>query len=59
MRISKEVDYALRITLYLSTKKEGEITGASEIAEKMGIPERFNLKILRSLSIGNVTKSYR
>lgn len=59
MRISKETDYALRITLYLSTKEEDEITSAKEIADIMGIPERFNLKILRSLCMGNVTKSYR
>ena len=49
MRLNQATDYAFRMVLYLSGLPEGtKITGAA-LAEKQNIPERFLLKIMRSL----------
>lgn len=59
MRISREADYAIRIIMYLSSLEEGGKTGAKAISESMHIPERFNLKILRKLTVEGLTCSFR
>ena len=59
MNISRETDYALRIVLFLSARGMDGKVGANEIAEKMELPERFNLKILRKLTAAGITRSYR
>lgn len=59
MRLNQATDYAFRMVLYLASKPEGtKITGAA-LAEKQNIPERFLLKIMRSLTAANIMKSYR
>ena len=59
MRLNQATDYAFRMVLYLSTLPEGtKITGAA-LAEKQHIPERFLLKIMRSLTAAHIMKSYR
>ena len=59
MRLNQATDYAFRMVLYLSSLPEGtKITGAA-LAEKQNIPERFLLKIMRSLTAAGIMKSYR
>ena len=59
MRLNQATDYAFRMVLYLASLPEGtKITGAA-LAEKQNIPERFLLKILRSLTKAGIMKSYR
>lgn len=59
MRLNQATDYAFRMVLYLASLPEGtKITGAS-LAEKQNIPERFLLKIMRSLTAAGIVKSYR
>lgn len=57
MTITREADYALRITVLLA--KEGKLMDAKEIAEQSLVPYRFTLKILRKLVQAGITKSYR
>ena len=49
MHIGRETDYALRIILYLVAQGPGAKVSAGRIAERMSVPERFNLKILTLL----------
>ncbi|PNH22550.1 transcriptional regulator [Megasphaera hutchinsoni] len=59
MKLNQATDYAFRMVLYLASLPEGaKITGAS-LAEKQNIPERFLLKIMRSLTAAGIMKSYR
>ena len=59
MRLNQATDYAFRMVLYLASLPEGtKITGAA-LAEKQNIPERFLLKIMRSLTKAGIMKSYR
>ena len=59
MRLNQATDYAFRMVLYLATLPEGtKITGAA-LAEKQHIPERFLLKIMRSMTAAHIMKSYR
>lgn len=57
MRMTREVDYALRIVAMLS--KTGTQIEAKQIAEKNNVPYRFALKILRKLVQCEVVKSSR
>lgn len=59
MRLNQATDYAFRMVLYLAICPEGtKITGAA-LAAKQNIPERFLLKIMRSLTAAGIMKSYR
>ncbi len=59
LRLNQATDYAFRMVLYLASLPEGtKITGAA-LAEKQNIPERFLLKIMRSLTAAGIMKSYR
>lgn len=58
MKLTQEIDYAFRIIAHLAAH-EGEVVGAPVIAEDMGIPSRFTLRILRKLNLGGLTKSRR
>ena len=57
MRITREVDYALRIVLMLS--REQKQVEAKVISESNGIPYRFTLKILRKIVQAGIIRSYR
>ena len=57
MRITREVDYALRIVLMLS--REQKQIEAKVIAQSNGIPYRFTLKILRKIVQAGIIRSYR
>lgn len=57
MKITRETDYAMRIMLLLTCRKEH--VEAKRIAEECDIPYRFALKILRKLVQAGLAKSYR
>lgn len=57
MRITREVDYALRIVFMLS--REQKQIEAKVISEQNGIPYRFTLKILRKIVQAGIIRSYR
>ncbi len=57
MRITQEADYALRITSLLSGRDSP--IGAPELAEKVKVPTRFAMKLLRKLSLQGLVKSTR
>ena len=57
MKITREVDYALRIVLMLS--REQKQIEAKVISESTGIPYRFTLKILRKIVQAGIIRSYR
>ena len=57
MRLNQATDYAFRMVLYLASLPAGtKMTGAA-LAEKQNIPERFLLKIMRSLTAAHIMKS--
>ncbi|MDY3117957.1 MAG: Rrf2 family transcriptional regulator [Peptoniphilus sp.] len=58
MKLTQEIDYAFRIVAHLAAN-EGDVVGAPTIAEAMGIPSRFTLRILRKLNLGGLTVSRR
>ena len=58
MNLTQEIDYAFRIIAHLAAN-EGQVVGAPTIAEAMGVPSRFTLRILRKLNIAGLTKSRR
>lgn len=58
MKLTQEIDYAFRIIAHLAAH-EGQVVGAPTIAETMGIPSRFTLRILRKLNISGLTASRR
>ena len=57
MNITREADYALRITVLLA--QIGRQVEAKIISEKSGVPYRFTLKILRKLVMADIVKSFR
>ncbi|WP_055665759.1 RrF2 family transcriptional regulator [Desnuesiella massiliensis] len=59
MKITQEVDYALRVVLYLSKIGYGEKVDAKTISDLENIPHRFLLKLLRKLNAANIVRSFR
>ena len=59
MKITRESDYAIRITLMLCGLEKGKILGAGEISEAQCIPRQFTLKILRELVGAGFVKSFK
>ena len=57
MRITQEADYAIRIVCLLA--EHGTTLDANTIAEKCCITQRFALKILRKLVLGNLVCSFK
>ena len=57
MRITQEADYALRIICLLAEEKK--VLDAMTIADSAHITQRFALKILRKLVLGNLVRSYK
>ena len=57
MRITQEADYALRIVALLAS--HDSLVDANTIADEAGITQRFALKILRKLAIGDVVVSQK
>lgn len=59
MKITRESDYAIRITLMLCGLEKGKILGAGVISEAQCIPRQFTLKILRELVKADYVKSFK
>ena len=59
MKITRECDYAIRITLMLSGLKNGEIADAGTISETQCVPKQFTLKILRELIKAGYVQSFK
>ena len=60
MRVTREIDYALRIMNCLAEKSDANVSvNASTISEKMVVPQRFTLKILHKLSQAGLVRSYK
>ncbi len=59
MKITQEVDYALRVILFLSNLGLGRKIEAKSISQQENIPLRFLLKLLRKLTHANIIKSFR
>lgn len=53
MQLNITTDYAIRIILALATK-EGEVVSSKEISMTMKIPQKYVLKITRSLVAANL-----
>ena len=59
MKLNQATDYAFRMVLHVALLPSGsKITGAV-LAEQELIPERFLLKIMRSLIAAGIMKSFR
>ncbi len=59
MKITRECDYAIRITLMLSALEDGAIADARTISETQCVPKQFTLKILRELMEAGYVKSFK
>lgn len=59
MKITRECDYAIRITLMLSGLAEGAIADAGTISREQCVPKQFTLKILRELMEAGYIKSFK
>lgn len=59
MKLNQATDYAFRMVLHMSVlPKDSKMTGG-ELSQAEMIPERFLLKIMRSLIKAGIMKSYR
>ncbi len=59
MRLTLENDYANRIILKFSSSPPGTKLVATELSEKLSIPERFTYRILRKLMLDGILSSIR
>jgi len=59
VQFNQATDYAFRVIMHLASVPEGEIINSQTIAEEQNIPVGFLQKIMRSLTQGEVVKSYR
>lgn len=59
MQFNQATDYAFRVIMHLAGLPEGSIVNSQMIAEEQNIPVGFLQKIMRSLTQGEVIKSYR
>lgn len=59
MKITQEVDYALRVVLYLCKLGYDERIEARVMSESEKIPSRFLMKLLRKLTKAGIIKSFR
>ena len=57
MRITSESDYALRILTEMAL--HDKLADAKTISDKTSVTQRFTLKILHKLVIGNIVKSQK
>lgn len=59
MKITQEVDYALRVVHYFCISEPGARIEAKAIADHEKVPIRFLLKILRKLTQAGIINSFR
>lgn len=58
MRLTREADYAVLALIYLGARREGAVTGRSEIAGQLGLSHAFLAKVLRKLTRAGIVRSY-
>ena len=59
MKLNQATDYAFRMVLHMALFPSGTKITGSVLAEQELIPERFLLKIMRSLIAAGIMKSFR
>lgn len=59
LQISRKIEYGTRAMVYLASLPEGMTTSFREIARKMGIPQEFLAKILKTLAKAELVRSTR
>lgn len=59
MKIKNEIEYAMRIVLYLTQYGEHRIISSNEISEKEEIPHLFSLRILKKLEKAGILNIYK
>ena len=59
MKLNQATDYAFRMVLHMALLPSGTKLTGSVLAEQELIPERFLLKIMRSLIAAGIMKSFR
>ncbi|ETS92289.1 MULTISPECIES: Rrf2 family transcriptional regulator [Veillonella] len=59
MKLNQATDYAFRMVLHMSLLSPGEKVTGAVLAERELIPERFLLKIMRSLIAAGIMRSFR
>lgn len=59
MRLNQATDYAFRMVLHMTLLPAGTKITGGELAKAQNIPERFLLKIMRSLTAANIMQSFR
>lgn len=59
MKLNQATDYAFRMVLHMSMLPLGQKVTGGVLAEQELIPERFLLKIMRSLIAAGIMKSFR
>jgi len=59
LRISRKIDYAIRAMIHLATIPDGTVVPFREIGRKMGVPEDFLAKILKTLVDQGIVRSTR
>jgi Rrf2 family protein len=59
LRISRKIDYGLRAMLHLASVPASAVVPFREIARKMGVPEDFLAKILKTLVDEGLVRSAR
>lgn len=59
MKLNQATDYAFRMILHMAMLPSGQKVTSGVLAEQEMIPERFLLKIMRSLIAAGIMKSFR
>ncbi len=59
MKLNQATDYAFRMILHMSLLPFGTKITGGDLAKAQKIPERFLLKIMRSLTAAKIMQSYR
>lgn len=59
MRIKNEIEYVMRILLYLTKYGENRIVPSNEISEAEDIPHLFSLRILKKLEKAGFVKIFK
>ena len=59
MKLNQATDYAFRMILHMAMLPSGQKVTGGVLAEQEMIPERFLLKIMRSLIAAGIMKSFR
>jgi len=59
MKITRQADYAVRVTLYLSRRNNPKVVTVDEVSRECFIPKSFTAKIFQRLSNAGITSSRR